>query len=70
MCKTSDNERKKDWWLRHFKTAGIDLVNIVKKTLEGDKESELMLRAWLPAFEQTFTVSLGEEKDVGKGRSN
>lgn len=64
MCITSEEEREKNWWLRHFQSTGHDLVEIVKKTLEGDKESEMMLRAWLPAFEQTFTAKLGGKKNV------
>ena len=70
MCKTSEEERIKDWWLNHFQNAGYDLVRIVQKTLEGDKGAEKMLRAWLPAFEQTFTVDLGGKKDVRKRRGD
>ena len=70
MCKTSEEERKKDWWLNHFQSSGYDLVRVVKKTLEGDKEAEKMLRAWLPAFEQTFTVDLGGNENVRKRRGD
>jgi hypothetical protein len=70
MCETSEEERKKDWWLNHFQNSACDLIEIVEKTLEGDEQSEKFLRAWLPAFKQTFTTDVGGKKDARKRRSD
>ena len=70
MCKTSEEERKKNWWLNHFQNSGYDLILMIKKVFDGDEEAKGMLIKWLPAFEETFTVDLGGETDVRKRRSD
>lgn len=70
LCKTSEEERKKDWWLNHFQNSGYDLLLIVKRVLDGDEQAKKMLTAWLPAFEDTFTVKLGGENNVRKRRGD
>ena len=70
MCKSSEEERKKDWWLNHFQNSGYDLILTIKKVLDGDEQAKEMLIQWLPAFEETFTVKLGGKERVRKRRGN
>jgi len=70
LCETSEEERKKDWWLNHFQNSGYDLILTIKKVLDGDEEAKEMLIKWLPAFEETFTVNLWGETDVKKRRGD